>query len=226
MRDSEDVKTLTEPSVSAREDAEPERGEAGCVSGPCRITEAAAQKGFVSLAVKLDENRAETQRLITGLDRKWPDSIVEDVVPPDLAFSLFGAAETVAEYLDEAIDRAWSAVDDTAESVRSEWEARHQVSRAERMAELLSSYAETAEDADVGADVETRILAEVVEDLSRLKRTVLAARSRLPRRYPELEKGEPSRQAVLHGDLGILVGTLEAAISQARTAATSSSKLK
>jgi len=74
--------------------------------------------------------------------------------------------------------------------------------------------------AEVTTEVETRVLPEVMADLIRLKKKILAARSRLPRKYPELLKAELSRPAVLHGDLGIVVGALDETLSRARTAAT------
>jgi hypothetical protein len=68
-------------------------------------------------------------------------------------------------------------------------------------------------------ELETRILPNVVTGLTGLKMKVLGARRRLPQSYPELTSGGvPSRLAVLHGDLGILAGALEEAISRALTA--------
>jgi hypothetical protein len=71
---------------------------------------------------------------------------------------------------------------------------------------------------EVTQDVETRVLPEVMEDLTRAREKILAARRRLPRKYPELATGELSRPAVLHGDLSILVSTLDEALAQAQTA--------
>jgi len=81
--------------------------------------------------------------------------------------------------------------------------------------------------AQVTNDLETRVLPEVEADLSRVKETVLAAQRLLPQEYPELaEEGvvTPTRAAVLHGDLSILLGMLDEAITQARTAATGDSR--
>ncbi len=74
--------------------------------------------------------------------------------------------------------------------------------------------------AEITADLETRVLPGVAADLDALRRKVLEARRRLPRKYPEIERGELSRTAVLHGDLGILAGALEEAARMARTAST------
>jgi len=188
------------------EDAEAETGRR------FRITGAEAKESLVSLAVKLEQRRGEVANLIHGLTREWPDSIGDDR-PPDLELSLFGASETVAELLDEAIDNAWRAADLTAEAVVAEWRAQQRVWNAERMAEALGDHAviadpgefESPEVAQVTQDVETRVLPEVMDHLTRAKKTILAARRRLPQEYPELAAGELSRPAVLHGDLGILM---------------------
>ena len=77
--------------------------------------------------------------------------------------------------------------------------------------------------AQVIEEVESRSLPEVIADLNRAKEAVLAAQRRLPQEYPELEQEgvvTPTRAAVLHGDLSILVGTLDEAITQARITAT------
>ena len=71
----------------------------------------------------------------------------------------------------------------------------------------------------IAEELERQILTEVVPALTSLKMKVLCGRRRLPQSYPELEGGPPSRLAVLHGDLGVLVGTLDAAIAQAMTTA-------
>jgi len=123
------------------EGADPQRRAVRSGAGQ-RITEAEAKKAFVSLATKLEQNRAEVRTLIHGLDRNWPDAVLNDDVAPDLAFWLFGAAETVAELLDEALERARAAIDDTEESVRSEWEARRRRRDAGWTAELLSDSAD------------------------------------------------------------------------------------
>ena len=80
--------------------------------------------------------------------------------------------------------------------------------------------------AQVITDLETRVLPEVVADLSRVKATVLAAQRLLPQEYPELgqEGVTPTRPAVLHGDLSILASVLDEAITQARTAVTGASQ--
>ena len=72
--------------------------------------------------------------------------------------------------------------------------------------------------AEITADLETRLLPEAVAELDALKDRVLGERHRLPSEYPELERGELSRTAILHGDLGILASAIEEAASQARTA--------
>jgi hypothetical protein len=133
-----ELSELTRQDAEDAEDAEAETGEAGRGSGSLRITGAEAKGSLVSLAVKLDKRRAEVEGLIHGLFREWPDSI-GDTQPPDLEFSLFGAAENVAELLDEAIARAWEAADLTAEGVRLEWEAQQRAWKAERK-ELLSGF--------------------------------------------------------------------------------------
>jgi len=77
--------------------------------------------------------------------------------------------------------------------------------------------------AQVVEEVEARDLPEVIEALTGVKETVLAAQRRLPQEYPELAEGAvvtPTRAAVLHGDLSILVGALDEAIARAWTAAT------
>ena len=77
--------------------------------------------------------------------------------------------------------------------------------------------------AEVIQEVESHILSKVIADLIRAKEAVLADQRRLPQKYPELaQEGvvTPTRAAVLHGDLSILAGVLDEAITQARTAAT------
>ena len=74
--------------------------------------------------------------------------------------------------------------------------------------------------AETTADLEIIFLPDVVAELDGLKNRILTARDRLPQSYPELASGEPSRPAVLHGDLGILLSAVEVAAAKARTAAT------
>jgi len=76
--------------------------------------------------------------------------------------------------------------------------------------------------AQVVEEVESQIASEVITALTGAKETVLAAQRRLPQEYPELaqEGVTPTRAAVLHGDLSILVGMLAEAVTQAHTAAT------
>jgi len=76
--------------------------------------------------------------------------------------------------------------------------------------------------AQVVEEVESQIASEVMAALNHAKETVLAAQRRLPQEYPELaqEGVTPTRAAVLHGDLSILLGVLDEAMTQAQTAAT------
>jgi len=71
---------------------------------------------------------------------------------------------------------------------------------------------------EVTADLERRFLPAIVAELDAMIERVLAARDRLPQKFPELENGEHSQPAILHGDLGIVAGAIEEATARARTA--------
>jgi len=79
---------------------------------------------------------------------------------------------------------------------------------------------------EVTADLERRFLPEIVTGLDALKGKVLAARDRLPQRFPELAKGKHSQPAILHGDLGIVAGAIEEAAARARTALSAASAFR
>jgi len=121
---------LAELQALAHAGSESGPGEGEAAVGPFEITEAEAQEVFVHLALKFTELRAKTVRLRQGVDRRWPEAMFEGRTPPTLAFSLFGSADTlIEEYLDRAIETAWSAAQVTEESVRTEWEVRERAWR-------------------------------------------------------------------------------------------------